>query len=323
MLVGDTENNVDENVFSIKKKFTEKLDNMNELYSKTMSTLAEDKIKYNLYTISIEELRQSVALLENDMEELKLAAAKKKNRIFVLTRLLKQSKEIIPQKDSQILDVKQQMSLFVKDLNMLKEDIIELEQTTEPLELEIQNMKNLNDQIDIKLEVDINELKRLGIFYDELIKRRSDTKSELNKKRQSLENLKNKIKQMEIDIRVASQYYHNKFENKRLLTVFFNKYVGKTEIREIKEKEMKGRAEFLKQDVFLKHRIRNLKDALNVFGKKNEFYYSTMEENTNLINEINILRKEANIYLNKYSNFKYLSKIKRVDELTRKKKETN
>jgi len=88
-----------------------------------------------------------VALLENDMEELKLAAAKKKNRIFVLTRLLKQSKEIIPQKDSQILDVKQQMSLFVKDLNMLKEDIIELEQTTEPLELEIQNTKNLNDQV--------------------------------------------------------------------------------------------------------------------------------------------------------------------------------
>jgi len=51
MLVGDTENNVDENVFSIKKKFTEKLDNMNELYLKTMSTLAEDKIKHNLYVV--------------------------------------------------------------------------------------------------------------------------------------------------------------------------------------------------------------------------------------------------------------------------------
>lgn len=83
---------------------------------------------------------------------------------------------------------------------------------------------------------------------------------------------------------------------------------------------MKGREEFLKQDNFLKHRISNLKDALNAFGKKNEFYYSTMEENTNLINEINILRKEANIYLNKYSNFKYLSKIKRVDKLTKKRK---
>jgi len=88
-----------------------------------------------------------VALLENDMEELKLAATKKKNRIFDLTRLLKQSKDIIPKKDSQILDVKQQMSLFVKDLNMLKEDIIELEQTNEPLELKIQNMKNANDQV--------------------------------------------------------------------------------------------------------------------------------------------------------------------------------
>lgn len=51
MLVGDTENNVDENVFSIKKKCTEKLNHMNELYSKTMSTLAEDKIKHNLYVV--------------------------------------------------------------------------------------------------------------------------------------------------------------------------------------------------------------------------------------------------------------------------------
>jgi len=83
---------------------------------------------------------------------------------------------------------------------------------------------------------------------------------------------------------------------------------------------MKGREEFLKQDSFLKQRIGNLKDALNAFGKKNEFYYSTMEENTNLINEINILRKEANIYLNKYNNFKYLSKNKRVNK---KKKEKN
>jgi len=74
-------------------------------------------------------------------------------------------------------------------------------------------------QIDSKLEVDINALKHLGIFYDELIRRKHDTKNELNKKRQSLEKLTNKIKLMEIDIRLASQYYHNQFENKRLLTV--------------------------------------------------------------------------------------------------------
>jgi hypothetical protein len=51
MLVGDTENDVDENVFSIKNKFTDKLDNLKDLYSKTMSTLAEDKIKYTLYVV--------------------------------------------------------------------------------------------------------------------------------------------------------------------------------------------------------------------------------------------------------------------------------
>jgi len=53
MLVDDTENNVDENVFSIKKKFSDKLSNMKDLYSKTMSTLAEDKIKYNLYVVLV------------------------------------------------------------------------------------------------------------------------------------------------------------------------------------------------------------------------------------------------------------------------------
>lgn len=74
-------------------------------------------------------------------------------------------------------------------------------------------------QIDSKLEVDINALERLGKFYTELKTRKDDTKTELNNKRQSLEKLTNKIKQMEIDIRLASQFYYNQFENKRLLTV--------------------------------------------------------------------------------------------------------
>lgn len=51
MLVGDTENNVDENVFSIKNKFTDKLNNLKDLYSSTMSALAEEKIKHNLYVV--------------------------------------------------------------------------------------------------------------------------------------------------------------------------------------------------------------------------------------------------------------------------------
>ncbi|KAE9523980.1 hypothetical protein AGLY_015627 [Aphis glycines] len=293
MLVGDTENNVDENVFSIKNKFTDKLNNLKDLYSSTMSALAEDKIKHNLYRQSIEELRRSIALLENDIEELKLAATKKKNRIFILTRLIKQCNNIVPQKNIQILDVKQQMSLLVKDLKVLKEDIIELEQTTEPLELEIQEMKNLNDQIEIKLEVDIDAMKTLNVSLEELVKKKLDTKNELIDKRKSLENLSSIIKQMEIDLRVASQYYHNTFENKRLLTDIFKRYVGEIEIREIEEKEIKGREEFFKQDDFLKRRINSLRDMLRSFGKKNEFYYSTMEENTNLMNEINDLRKEA------------------------------
>lgn len=62
-------------------------------------------------------------------------------------------------------------------------------------------------------------MKRLNIFLEELIKKRYDTKIELNKKRQSLENMTNNIKQMEIDLGLASQYYHNTEENKRLLTV--------------------------------------------------------------------------------------------------------
>lgn len=81
------------------------------------------------------------------MEELNLANIEKKNRISVLIRLIKQCKDIIPQKNIQILNVKQQMSLLVKDLKVLKEDIIVLEQTIEPLELKIQEMKNTNDQV--------------------------------------------------------------------------------------------------------------------------------------------------------------------------------
>lgn len=103
-----------------------------------------------------------------------MSETKKKNRIFILTRLIKQCNDIIPQKNIQILDVKQQMSLLVKDLKVLKEDIIELEQTTEPLELEIQEIKNLNDQVTknaftyiIKVAIKNNQLFKLqyDFFY--------------------------------------------------------------------------------------------------------------------------------------------------------------
>lgn len=74
-------------------------------------------------------------------------------------------------------------------------------------------------KIEIKLEVDIDEMQSLNVSLEELIKKKFDTKNELINKRKRLENLTSIIKQMEIDLRVASQYYHNTFENKRLLTV--------------------------------------------------------------------------------------------------------
>lgn len=65
MLVGYTEDNVDENVLSIKNKFTDKLKNMNDLYSKIMSTLAEDKIKYNLYVVLVRVDRYNCIVTQN------------------------------------------------------------------------------------------------------------------------------------------------------------------------------------------------------------------------------------------------------------------
>lgn len=62
-------------------------------------------------------------------------------------------------------------------------------------------------------------MKTLNVSLEELVKKKLDTKNELIDKRKSLENLSSIIKQMEIELRVASQYYHNTFENKRLLTV--------------------------------------------------------------------------------------------------------
>lgn len=47
--MGHTENHVDKNVFNIKNKFSNKLNNMKELYSETTSELAINKIKLKLY----------------------------------------------------------------------------------------------------------------------------------------------------------------------------------------------------------------------------------------------------------------------------------
>lgn len=73
-------------------------------------------------------------------------------------------------------------------------------------------------QNDIKLELSIKAKESLSLVLDEL-QNKYDDKTEFNKKSQILQNLSNTIKQMEIDIRVASQYYQDTSENKRLITV--------------------------------------------------------------------------------------------------------
>lgn len=95
----------------------------------------------------VADLRQSVELLDNDISELKQMAANKEIRYFDLVRLLKNYHELIPLKDKEIQKVNSNVSKFEKSLDILKNDIAELEEASEPLIIEIQKTKNLIEQV--------------------------------------------------------------------------------------------------------------------------------------------------------------------------------
>lgn len=95
------------------------------------------------YTKSIVHLRQSLEILEKDINELDLSAKQKTNRIDDLTRLLKDVNELIPQKDEEVYEIKQGKSNLEKKLNVLTDNIYDLKQTIETLVLEIRHEKQI------------------------------------------------------------------------------------------------------------------------------------------------------------------------------------
>lgn len=99
------------------------------------------------YTKSIIHLRQSLEILEKDINELNLSAKQKKERINDLARLLKDANELIPQKDEQVHQMRQEKSILEKNLDVLKDGIVDLKKNIENLLLEIRNQHQIIEMV--------------------------------------------------------------------------------------------------------------------------------------------------------------------------------
>lgn len=99
------------------------------------------------YTKSIIHLRQSLEILEKDINELNLSAKQKKERINDLARLLKDANELIPQKDEQVHQMRQEKSILEKNLDVLKDSIVDLKKNIENLLLEIRNQHQIIEMV--------------------------------------------------------------------------------------------------------------------------------------------------------------------------------
>lgn len=82
--------------------------------------------------------------------------------------------------------------------------------------------------------------------------------------------------------------------------------MGENAIYKTSENEVESRLEFDRQRQHLERVIRNLKSSLKALKTKNESHYLIMEENTKLIDEIDVLRNEANKHLTDYNRLRNL-----------------
>lgn len=82
--------------------------------------------------------------------------------------------------------------------------------------------------------------------------------------------------------------------------------MGENAISKTGENEIEARLEFGRQRQYLERVIKDLKNSLKLLKTKNESHYSIMEENTKLIDEINVFRNEANKYLTDYNRLRGL-----------------
>ncbi|VVC30814.1 WD40/YVTN repeat-like-containing domain,WD40 repeat,WD40-repeat-containing domain,WD40 repeat [Cinara cedri] len=314
-LLKDTENDVDENVFETKNKFINELKNKKEIYLNTMSKLEKYKMKYNGCLATTADFRHTAEVFSNDLEELNQLTRNKNNRIFDLTVTLKCCNELIPQKEEKIQVVRQNVNELEKKLIVLKASITELQHIYNPLVLRIQEKQNLIEQLGIEYNDKIKIKNKLEILLNGLSVKNIECERELDEQKRIVQNGSISIKQLKIDMSLASQHYTNNNENTKAILDFFIKYAF-SESEEVRLKEeLECKIEFSRQMKFLERSIDGFKKSLKSFENKYESYYLVMEENMRLIEEINVYRNIAKSYFTKYNNLKILSSPIIVNEI--------
>lgn len=99
------------------------------------------------YLRTASDLTRLIGKLEKDLHELKLSNAGKKKRIYDSKKLLKNRKDIIPQKDGEVRVVKEEMNEKKKKFDVFKGPSNELEREIDLLILELEEKNKYIEQV--------------------------------------------------------------------------------------------------------------------------------------------------------------------------------
>ncbi|XP_029345595.1 cilia- and flagella-associated protein 57-like [Acyrthosiphon pisum] len=140
-LMNKIEEDADREVLEKKADFVNKLRELKKMNLNLRGELGSYKMKAKAASKEAEDLGGLLEKYEEDIAQLKVSVKIEEQTILGLKKQIQVRDDIIEQKESRIFEEKLKMKDIEKQLLLTKENVSELEQTVEPLIMEIQEKK--------------------------------------------------------------------------------------------------------------------------------------------------------------------------------------
>lgn len=290
------EDDADREIFELKSAHEKELKEEQDANFKLRGETGMIKKKLATSLKEIDEFKHKIYTLETDQVKFKGIIVSLEKDIVDLKKEIAERDATIQDKEKRIIELKRRNQELDKFKFILEFKINELKSQIEPRDRQIrEQIEQINDMVN-----ELENLQKIIISLDlqlsELREKLKSADNELRKEIMINRAMKAALKNIRSEIFQASGFIQDVPKLIRAVKAMYHKYNADKDFTLIQAEDFETKNEFLRQRDFLERTVKTLKNQVSkqstsTGGDK----VRLIEENTTLINETNVLRKELKI----------------------------
>uniref|UniRef100_UPI00398EDE99 cilia- and flagella-associated protein 57 n=1 Tax=Pristiophorus japonicus TaxID=55135 RepID=UPI00398EDE99 len=290
------EEDADREIQDIKIKYERNLRDEKEENLRLKGETGIMRKKFTTLQKEIEDKQQAIEKLKAEHEKLHGVIRSLEKDIQGLKKEIIERDETIQDKEKRIYDLKKKNQELEKFKFVLDYKIKELKKQIEPRENDIKEMKEQIQQMENELELFHKHNAQLELNIGELKQKLKSTEAEMRKEMEKVRTVESVIKRFKTDVYNCVAFIQEPKKLKESIRQLYEKYVPQSDVFEIATIDSDIQREFGRQRNHLEKSIATLQKKLL---KDTEIHridnVRIMQENVALIKEINDLRHELKV----------------------------